>query len=78
MHPHIYIWAEIPDGYKSDEFSDILLDKCGVVVAPGNGYGKYGEGYFRISLTISNEKLHEAFQRIKATLIPKIIYQSLE
>jgi LL-diaminopimelate aminotransferase len=43
----------------------MLLDKAGVAVAPGNGYGQYGEGYFRISLTISDTRLKEAFDRIK-------------
>ena len=61
-----YLWVKVPAGYTSAEFSDMLLQKCGVVVAPGSGYGEYGEGYFRISLTISDERLKEAFERIKA------------
>jgi LL-diaminopimelate aminotransferase len=60
-----YVWIRIPDGYKSGELADLLLDKCGVVVAPGSGYGDYGEGYIRISLTVPDERLKEAFDRIK-------------
>lgn len=62
-----YIWTEVPDGYDSMSFADLLLDKCGVVVAPGIGYGDQGEGFFRISLTVSDERLHEAFGRIRSS-----------
>jgi LL-diaminopimelate aminotransferase len=42
----------------------MLLDKAGVVAAPGSGYGSCGEGYFRISLTVGEERINEAFSRI--------------
>lgn len=61
-----YIWTRVPEGFTSAEFADFLLDSCGVVVAPGAGYGDYGEGYFRISLTVPDNRLEEAFGRIKA------------
>ncbi|MHB1254431.1 MAG: aminotransferase class I/II-fold pyridoxal phosphate-dependent enzyme, partial [Candidatus Humimicrobiaceae bacterium] len=61
----IYIWAKVPVGYTSASFAKLLLDKANVVVTPGSAYGKYGEGYFRISLTISDERLEEALDRIK-------------
>lgn len=60
-----YFWIKVPKGFTSKSFTDMLLDKAGVAVAPGNGYGQYGEGYFRISLTISDTRLKEAFDRIK-------------
>lgn len=60
-----YIWIKVPDGFTSKSFTAMLLEKAGVVVAPGNGYGQYGEGYIRISLTISDNRLKEAFERIK-------------
>ncbi|OPZ91315.1 MAG: LL-diaminopimelate aminotransferase [Firmicutes bacterium ADurb.Bin419] len=60
-----YLWIKVPEGFDSKSFTAMLLDKTGVVVAPGNGYGQYGEGYIRISLTISDDKLKEAFDRIK-------------
>jgi len=61
----IYIWAKVPDGYTSASFAELLLEKANVVVTPGSAYGKYGEGYFRISLTINDERLEEALDRIK-------------
>jgi LL-diaminopimelate aminotransferase len=42
-----------------------VLDKAGVVVTPGRGYGERGEGFFRISLTIADDRLDEALERIK-------------
>lgn len=66
-----YIWAEVPEGWTSTEFATYLLDKTGVIVPPGIGYGDYGEGYFRISLTISDERLKEALERMKEAKIYK-------
>lgn len=60
-----YLWIKVPMGYDSREFTSKLLNEAGVVVAPGSGYGACGEGYFRISLTIREERLREAFERIK-------------
>ncbi|MBO8127225.1 MAG: LL-diaminopimelate aminotransferase [Firmicutes bacterium] len=59
----IYVWAPVPPGYRSSEFAAMVLEKTGVVVTPGLGYGDYGEGYFRISLTTPTERLEEAFRR---------------
>ncbi|PKM51408.1 MAG: LL-diaminopimelate aminotransferase [Firmicutes bacterium HGW-Firmicutes-7] len=59
-----YLWVKVPKGYNSKTFAALLMDKTGVVVAPGSGYGSEGEGYFRISLTIEEKKLVEAFKRI--------------
>ena len=42
-----------------------LLDKAGVVVTPGRGYGERGEGFFRISLTVPDARLDEALERIR-------------
>jgi LL-diaminopimelate aminotransferase len=61
-----YIWAKIPKIFKkSADFTMYLLEKTGVLVVPGSGYGKYGEGYFRISLTSPESLLQEAIERIK-------------
>lgn len=62
----LYIWARVPDGYNSIEFATTLLDEAGVVVTPGVGYGKHGEGYIRLSLTIPDERLEEAMVRLIA------------
>ncbi len=61
----LYVWVPVPEGYTSAEFSTLLLEKCGIVVPPGSGYGAAGEGFFRIALTVADERLQEAFQRMK-------------
>jgi len=61
----LYVWVQVPSGYNSTEFVSMLLDKCGILVPPGNGYGQAGEGFFRIALTVADERIKEAIQRIK-------------
>lgn len=61
-----YVWAPIPEGFASStEFVGALLDATGVVVTPGRGFGQYGEGYFRIALTVEAPRMAEAMGRIK-------------
>ena len=60
-----YIWCPVPGGIESKEFAKKLLVEAGVVVTPGVGFGEYGEGYFRISLTQPEEILEEAVVRIQ-------------
>ena len=60
-----YVWAPVPEGYTSEGFAALLLQQAGINVAPGNGYGKYGEGFFRIALTCSEERLKEAIERMR-------------
>ena len=60
-----YVWAPVPRGYTSQSFVAHILEKTGVVVTPGCGFGEYGEGYFRIALTVKEERLMEAMTRIK-------------
>lgn len=64
----IYVWAKVPDGYTSVEFSDYLLNEAHVAVTPGSGYGKDGEGYIRISLSVPDERLEEAIARMRSVL----------
>jgi LL-diaminopimelate aminotransferase len=61
-----YIWARIPPGYTSVDFAKKLLDEVKIVVTPGIGYGKEGEGYIRFSLTISDDRLEEGISRLLA------------
>ncbi|MFB2894671.1 pyridoxal phosphate-dependent aminotransferase [Aerosakkonemataceae cyanobacterium BLCC-F50] len=61
----LYVWVPVPKGYTSAEFVTLLLEKCAIVVPPGNGYGDAGEGFFRIALTVSEARLAEAMQRMK-------------
>jgi LL-diaminopimelate aminotransferase len=60
----LYIWARIPEGETSKGYAEALLDGAGVVVTPGNGYGSQGEGYIRLSLTISDENLEKGLARL--------------
>lgn len=61
-----YLWLPIPPRYKtSAEFTDDLLKKSGIVVVPGNAFGKYGEGFFRISIVCSDENLQKVIERMK-------------
>ncbi len=61
----LYVWAPIPKSFKTSlEFISTLLDKCGIIVPPGNGYGAYGEGYFRIALTVPDDRMREAIDRM--------------
>jgi LL-diaminopimelate aminotransferase len=61
-----YIWAQVPKGYTSVSFTERVLKETGVVITPGSGFGKGGEGYVRFSLTVPSERLREAVERIKA------------
>ncbi len=61
-----YIWAKIPRGYTSMDFTKKLLDEAGIAVTPGIGYGKEGEGYIRLSLTISDDRLEQGMGRLLA------------
>ncbi len=61
----IYVWAAIPKAFTSSmEFSKAVLEKAGVVLAPGIGFGTFGEGYVRISLIEDRLRLEEAVTRM--------------
>jgi len=61
-----YLWLPIPQRYSNSEaFTQNLLEKSGIVAVPGSGFGKYGEGFFRMSLVSSDENLHEVIDRMK-------------
>jgi len=59
-----YIWAKVPGKMTSSEFCMKLLKEAYVVVTPGHGFGKHGEGYFRIALTTTEDRIEEAVKRI--------------
>ncbi len=63
-----YVWAPVPKGYTSESFAELVLDKAGVVITPGTGYGRNGAGYFRMALTISKERIQEAVKRISDSI----------
>ena len=60
-----YVWVEVPQGYTSTSCAAHLLEKTGIVTTPGSGFGDPGEGYFRIALTVSKERLQEAMDRME-------------
>jgi LL-diaminopimelate aminotransferase len=60
----LYIWTKVPEGFTSASFTEKLLEEANVVVTPGNGYGKAGEGYVRLSLTIPDDQIDEGLKRL--------------
>ena len=70
VHPPratIYVWAPVPAGYESSAaYCEHVLEEAAVVLSPGAIYGPAGEGWFRISLTTSDERLLEAIGRLGA------------
>src|SRR3954463_11628598 len=64
----IYVWAPVPDGHTSASYCEMVLEESGVVVSPGGSYGVSGEGFFRISLTVPDERLAEAVERLRGSL----------
>jgi LL-diaminopimelate aminotransferase len=64
----IYIWAPVPEGKTSASFAEEVLERAAVVVSPGSAYGPNGEGFFRISLTVPDERLMEAIERMRSSL----------
>jgi LL-diaminopimelate aminotransferase len=64
-HATFYVWTPIPKGETSSmEFVKKLID-VGVVITPGTGFGKYGEGFVRFALTQPIERIQEALERIE-------------
>ena len=61
----IYIWMRVPEGFTSLSFSTHVLDRAGIFFTPGNAYGPSGEGFVRISLTVEDERIREAIDRLK-------------
>jgi LL-diaminopimelate aminotransferase len=69
LHPQIpkatfYVWCPNPRGYSSRDFTSLLLREAGIVTTPGSGFGDPGEGYVRMALTVSAERIREAVERI--------------
>ena len=63
-----YIWLQCPNGMKSWDFFDLLLNEIQVVGTPGSGFGKNGEGFFRLTAFGSEQTTKEACARIKKLL----------
>lgn len=67
----MFIWAPLPEAYKdlgSLAFSQLLLEKAEVAVAPGIGFGEYGDGFVRIAMVENKHRLRQAVRNIKQFL----------
>ncbi len=73
----LYIWFQVPPGWTSVAFTDMLLDRAHVSLTPGTVFGKHGEGYVRLSLTTPDERLALAVERMQAVLPGPVGKQSL-
>ncbi len=63
-----YLWAGVPEGFDSAGYAAHLLETAGVLATPGSGFGETGEGYIRFALTVPEERIEEAVERIKRSL----------
>ena len=64
----MYLWVPIPTSETSADFATRLLEQAAVVVTPGSAYGSAGEGYVRMALTVPEDRLREALDRIEVVL----------
>jgi LL-diaminopimelate aminotransferase len=61
-----YLWLPIPPRYKTSvEFTDDLMKTSGVIAVPGDAFGKYGQGHFRVSIVCPEEQIKEVIERMK-------------
>ncbi|MBI2165996.1 MAG: LL-diaminopimelate aminotransferase [Chloroflexi bacterium] len=68
----LYIWARVPLGYSSAQFAAALLDEKGIVVTPGSSYGRQGEGFVRLSLTLPDSDVEKAVARLSGWQVPPV------
>ncbi|MDR7002330.1 pyridoxal phosphate-dependent aminotransferase [Neobacillus niacini] len=66
-----FAWLKVPNGFTSEEFANLLLEQAHIMVAPGIGFGSFGEGYVRVGLLADEERLKEAVRRISSLEIFK-------
>ena len=60
----LYIWAGVPEGYTSAELAEKLLEDTDVLMIPGGNYGAAGEGYVRLSITLQDDLIDKALDRV--------------
>ncbi len=63
-HATFYVWVKTPKNVSSKQCSEKLLDEAGIVCTPGSGMGPSGEGYVRFSLTVQDNRIIQAVERI--------------
>jgi LL-diaminopimelate aminotransferase len=59
-----FVWAQVPGGEPSMDFAKRLIEKEGLVVTPGIGFGKEGDKFFRLALTVPDSSLVDAINRL--------------
>jgi LL-diaminopimelate aminotransferase len=64
-HATFYLWVPVPPKYTSSELTTRMIREAGVVPTPGIGFGTYGEGFIRLSLTVDDHRIREAIERLK-------------
>ena len=62
-----YVWIRVPERHTATSFASALLSEVGIVMTPGTGFGRHGEGYVRAALTVEISRIHEAVKRIAAS-----------
>ena len=67
-----YVWAEVPQGIKSVDFCEQMLDDIGVSTTPGNVFGQFGEGFMRISLITPIARMREGIELMADWLAEKV------
>lgn len=60
-----FVWAKVPGGMKSMDLTRELIAQEGLVVTPGSGFGREGEGFFRLALTLPPKQIEEAMARFE-------------
>ena len=61
----MFFWLPVPRGFRSQQWTEHLIDRAGVVVTPGNAFGPGGEGFFRVSLIADEDVLANAIDRLR-------------
>ena len=61
----LYLWPRVPAGYTSAEFAEKVLSATGVSLTPGSAFGPHGEGYLRISVGQTSERIAAAVERLR-------------
>ncbi|MDQ6694518.1 MAG: aminotransferase class I/II-fold pyridoxal phosphate-dependent enzyme, partial [Chloroflexota bacterium] len=61
----LYVWGHVPEGFTSANFTDMLLLRSGIAVTSGASYGAQGEGYFRMALTVPDDEVDKAVERLR-------------
>lgn len=60
-----YLWVRLPRGASSMAFAGKLVNRAGIMVTPGSGFGSWGEGYIRFALTVPESRIHQAVGRLE-------------